>query len=72
MGTWTPSNTWFLRSTRVLNPNVISVGSAVFAELTTVTDRQTERPTDQDDRWRRGVAVTSSGVLTRLLYVDLG
>ena len=39
MGAWTPSNTWFLGPTRVLNP--ISIGSAVFAGLTTVTDRQT-------------------------------
>jgi len=36
-----PSNTWFLRLTRVLNPNGISIGAAVFAGLTSVTDRQT-------------------------------
>jgi len=30
--------------TRVLNPNGISIGSAVFAGLTTVTDGQTDRP----------------------------
>jgi len=36
-----PSNAWFLRSTRVLNSNGISIGSAVFPGLTTVTDRQT-------------------------------
>jgi len=34
-----PSNTWFPESTRVLNPNGISIGSAVFAGLTSVTDR---------------------------------
>ena len=44
-GIRTPSNTWFLGSTRVLNPNAISIGSAVFAGLTTVTDRQTDRQT---------------------------
>ena len=40
-GILTPSNTWFLGPTRVLNPNGISIGSAVFPGLTTVTDRQT-------------------------------
>jgi len=40
-GIWTPSNTWFPGPTRFLNPNGISIGSAVFAELTSVTDRQT-------------------------------
>jgi len=34
-----PSNTWFLRPTPVLNSNGISIGLAVFAGLTTVTDR---------------------------------
>jgi len=41
---WTPSNTWFLGHTRVLNPNGISIGSAVLSEPTTVTDRQTDNP----------------------------
>jgi len=36
---WIPSNTRFLWPTQVLNPNGISVGSAIFAGLTTVTDR---------------------------------
>ena len=44
VGIWTPSNTWFLGSTRVLYPNGITIGLAVFAGLTTVTDRQTDRP----------------------------
>ena len=35
------SNTWFLGPTQVLNPNGISIGSAVFAGLTSVTDGQT-------------------------------
>jgi len=44
---WTPSNTWFLGPTIILNPNGISIGSAVFAGLTTVyCDRSTDRPTD--------------------------
>ena len=42
MGFWTPFNTWFLGPTQVLNPNGVSIGSAVFAGLTTVTDRQTD------------------------------
>jgi len=40
-----PSNTWFSGPTRVLNPNGISIGSAVLAGLTSVTDRQTDRQT---------------------------
>jgi len=35
-----PSNTWFPGPTCVLNPNGISIGSAVFAGLTSVTDQQ--------------------------------
>jgi len=35
-----PSNTWFPGPTRVLNPNGISIGSAVFVVLTSMTDRQ--------------------------------
>jgi len=46
-GIWTPSNTWFLGPTSVLNPNGIAIGAAVFAGLTTVTDRQTDPPTDR-------------------------
>ena len=38
------SNTWFLWLTPVLNPNGILIGWAVFAGLTTLTDRQTDRP----------------------------
>ena len=32
---------WFRGPTQVLNPNGISIGSAVFAGLNSVTDRQT-------------------------------
>ena len=40
------SNTWFPGPTQVLNPNGISIGSAVFAGLTSVTDRPvTDRQT---------------------------
>jgi len=39
-GSGPPSNTWFSVPTRVLNPNGISIGSAVFAGLTCVADRQ--------------------------------
>jgi len=41
----TPPNTCFLGPTQVLNPNGISIGSAFFAGLTTVTDRPTDRTT---------------------------
>ena len=44
MGIWTPSNTWFPGASRVLNPNGISIGSAVFAGLTSVTDWPTDTP----------------------------
>ena len=44
-GSRPPSNTWFPGPTRVLNPNSISIGSAVFARLSSVTDRQTDRQT---------------------------
>jgi len=40
-GSGSPSNTWFFEHTRVFHPNGISIGSAVFAKLTTVTNRQT-------------------------------
>jgi len=39
------SNSGFLGPTRVLNPNGLSIGSAVFAGLTSLTDRQTNRQT---------------------------
>ena len=44
-GTWTPSNTWFLGPTRVLNPNGISIGSAALqGSLRRQTDRSTDIP----------------------------
>ena len=46
-GSELPSNTWSLGPTQVLNTNGISIGSAVFAGLTSVTDRPTDRQTTQ-------------------------
>jgi len=46
-GNWTPSNTWLLGPTRVHIPYTNSIGSATFARLTIVTDRQTHRLTDK-------------------------
>jgi len=45
-GIWTPIMVpnW---AHRVLNPNGISIGVAVFAGLTSVTDRQTDRQTNR-------------------------
>jgi len=40
-----PSDTWFPEPTQVLNRNGISIGSAVFAGLTSVTDRPTDHTT---------------------------
>jgi len=39
------SNTWFLGLKRVHIPNGMSIGSAVFAGLTTATDQPTDRQT---------------------------
>jgi len=44
------SDTWFPRPTQVLNPKGSLIGAAVFAGLTSVTDRQTDRPTDHATR----------------------
>jgi len=46
-GSEPPSNTWFPGPTWVLNPNGISIASADFAGLTSVTDQQTDRQIDQ-------------------------
>jgi len=40
-----PSDTWFVSPTQVHNPNGISIGSAVFAGLTSVTDQATRSVT---------------------------
>jgi len=42
-GSGLPSNTWFLGPSRVLNPNGISISAAIFAGITSVTDRLTDR-----------------------------
>jgi len=39
------SNAWLLGPTQVHNPNGISIGAAVFAGLTSVTDRLTDNAT---------------------------
>jgi len=44
-GSGPPSNTWFPGPTRVLSPNGISIGSAVLAGLTSVTDQLTDHAT---------------------------
>jgi len=49
-GSGPPSNTWFPWPAEVLNPNGSSIGAAVFAGLTSVTDRPTNRPTDHATR----------------------
>ena len=49
-GSGPPSNTWFPGPTQVLNPNGSSIGAAVFAGLTSVTHRPTDRPTDHATR----------------------
>jgi len=49
-GSGAPSNTWFPGPTQVLNPKGSLIGAAVFAGLTSVTDQQTDRPTDHATR----------------------
>ena len=44
-GSGPSSTTWFPGSTWVLNPNCVSIGSAVFAGLTNVTDHATRSVT---------------------------
>ena len=44
-GSGLPSNTWFPGPTQVLNPKGSSIGAAVFAGLTSVTDRSTDHAT---------------------------
>jgi len=44
-GSGPPCHTWFSGPIRVLNPNGNSIGSAVFAGLTGVTDRPTDHAT---------------------------
>jgi len=39
-----PSNTWFLGHTQVNKPDGIMIGSAIYAGLSTVTDRWTDGP----------------------------
>ena len=60
-----PSNTWFLGPTRVLNPNSISIDSAVFARLTTLTDRQTDRRTDRQTTLLGLYSVTTGRIYVR-------
>ena len=56
------SNTWFLGPTRVLNPNGISIGSAVLAGLTSVTDRQTDHANRSVTIDRSCLCITSDAV----------
>jgi len=69
-GIWTPSNTWFPEPTWVLNANSISISSAIFAELTSLTDRPTDRPTDHATRSVTidRIYVCSTGELVRITW----
>ena len=65
----TPSNTWFLGPTRVLNPNGISIDTDVLAGLTNVTDRPTDHATQSvitDCIYVRSTAMRSN------LYIKIG
>jgi len=69
MGISTPSNTRFLRPTRIHNPNGIAIGSAVFAELTTVTDRQTDTDRQADRQTNRQTTHATPSVTAGRIYV---
>jgi len=45
------SNKWFLGTTQVSTPNGISIGSAVSAGITNVTNRRTHRQTVRPKHW---------------------
>ena len=65
-----PSNTWFPGPTQV-HPNGSSIGAAVSAGLTSVTDRQTDSPTDHATRSVRiGRIYVRSAAYTRRLTVS--
>jgi len=61
-GSGPPSNTWFPGPTRVLNPNGVLIGSAVFAGLTSVTDRPTDHYTRSVTTGRIYVRSTGNAV----------
>jgi len=44
-GSGPASNTWLAGFARVLNPNGIFIGSAIFARFTSLTDRPTDHAT---------------------------
>ena len=50
---WPPCNTRFLRPTRVGPSNGISIGSAVFAQLVCVPNKQTDTLSARGYAWRR-------------------
>jgi len=60
-----PSNTWFHEPTRVLNPNGISIRSAVFAGLTSVTGRYTSPVTSTFDSTATRIMLNSYGRFSR-------
>ena len=43
LGFWTPSNIWFIRQSKSLPPNQLTIGSAIFAGLTSVPNTLTHR-----------------------------
>ena len=70
-----PTLRGFWGSSRVYAPNGISIGSAGFAVLTTVTDRQTHRPryvcsNNRPQSEASGVQDCMSGTGTPIAYVN--
>jgi len=54
-----PSNRWFLGPILVHNPNGISIGSAIFTGLSTVTDRPTDHATQSATTGRIYVRISA-------------
>jgi len=67
-----PSNTWSIGPTRVLNPNNISVGSAIIAGLTSVTDRLCYLVSNNRPHINRphGVMQSNKWACRKVAYVD--
>jgi len=67
------SNTWFPEPTRVLKPNSISIGAAVFAGLTSVTDRLTYHATRSVTIRRMNETIhRASPVYSQMEYIGTG
>jgi len=54
----------------VFNPNGISISSAIFALLETVTDRQTDRPTTLLNLWQQATFTESYSTCSLIMLAS--